>query len=84
MWDKPELTPEQRIAMDKSTIEIIRCIFRPILIFCLMLGAFYFIANDYDTEFARWWVTIFLGGGCEWVLERPIIKIIGGLKNNGR
>jgi len=84
MVNKIELTPDQRITLmnqrDKNTIEIIRATFRPILIGLLGVGAFFLIINEIETEFANWWIRIFLLGGCEWILERPIIKIFTGIK----
>ena len=65
---------------DKGTIEIIRATFRPILIGLLGAGAFFLIINEIETEFATWWIRIFLFGGCEWILERPIVKILTGIK----
>ena len=69
---------------DKATIEIIRAAFRPILILFLGIGSLIFLTGDITGEWVDWWHKIFLFGGGEWILERPIIKLAGKVRlNNG-
>jgi len=65
---------------DKATMELMRAMLRPLLIIGMGIGTFLLIINDVDTEFAQWWMRIFYGGAAEWILERPAIKALKGVK----
>lgn len=65
------------MAEDKATQtkELIRAAYRPVLITLLAFGSFYFIADGMSGPWVDWWHRVFFFGACEWVLERPIIKL---------
>lgn len=60
---------------DKATIEIIRATVRPILIAFLGITSFLLIINEMEGMWVDWWIGVFIFGGCEWILERPISKL---------
>jgi len=59
-----------------ETKELIRAAYRPILITFLAIGSLLFIMEGITGIWADWWLRVFLFGACEWVLERPIIKVL--------
>lgn len=63
---------EDRLA---ETKELVRAAYRPVLITILAAASFYFIASGVSGPWVDWWHRVFLFGACEWVLERPIIKL---------
>jgi len=66
----------------KNTIETVRAIVRPILIFFLGLTSFLLVIN-YDVLSGKWvdiWIGVFVFGGCEWILERPITKVLSNFQ----
>ena len=69
---------------DKATIEIIRAATRPILIGMLLIGSFVFIVNEIFNQWSIAWITLFIVGGGEWIFERPVIKILSGLKKSDK
>jgi hypothetical protein len=65
----------------KNKAEFIRAVVRPILIFFLGVSSFLLIIN-YDVLSGPWpdiWIAIFAFGGCEWILERPIGKLLSNV-----
>lgn len=67
---------------NKLTAELIRAATRPFLILFLGITSFAMIVN-YDVLSGRWpdiWIAVFVFGGCEWILERPIIKLLANFK----
>jgi len=76
-----KLTIEEQKAKNEETIKIIRALVRPFLIFFLGLTSFLLIIN-YDVLSGPWpdiWIAIFAFGGCEWILERPIGKLLSNI-----
>ena len=65
---------------DKGTIEIIRAAWRPILIGMLGVGTFIFCYEEIFNEWTLWWIKLFLFGGGEWIIERPVVKALSGYK----
>jgi len=59
-----------------DTKELIRAMYRPILITLLAIGSLLFIMEGVTGTWVDWWHRVFLFGACEWVLERPIIKVL--------
>ena len=55
--------------------ELIRSAYRPILITILAFGTFFFIIEGISGLWVDWWNRVFLFGACEWILERPVIKL---------
>lgn len=61
-------------------IEGLRAATRPIIIYLLLLGAFFFITDGIEGQYVDWWIKLAIAASGEWVLERPITKIVKGLK----
>jgi len=64
---------------DKSTAELIRAAVRPVLMFFLMLGSFYFIVVGLEGMWVNAWNYLFVYGVGEWILERPIGKMLNNI-----
>jgi len=65
----------------KNTVEFIRAIVRPILIVFLAVTSFFLIIN-YDVLSGPWpdvWIATFVFGCGEWILERPIGKLLSNV-----
>jgi len=78
-----KLTLEEQKTKDAGTIEILRAIVRPILIGFLGITSFWLIMNEMTGMWVDWWIGVFIFGGMEWVLERPIIKLASNIKIKG-
>ena len=66
----------------KNTLEFIRGVVRPILIAFLGITSFMMVIN-YDVLVGPWvdiWIGTFVFGGGEWILERPISKVLNNIE----
>ena len=72
--------------MDKDKLnaglEGLRAATRPAIILALLIGSFVFINEGTTGMYADWWVKLTVASAGEWVLERPITKVIKGLKKD--
>ena len=60
----------------KATIETVRALTRPVLLFFLLLGSFFFIVEGVEGVWVNAWHTLTVTGVGEWiVIERPLGKI---------
>ena len=76
-----KLTIEEQKAKNEETIKLVRAMVRPILIFFLGVSSFLLIIN-YDVLSGPWpnvWIATFVFGGGEWILERPIGKLLSNV-----
>jgi len=62
---------------DKSLLELMRGMWRIVLLAMLGIGTAAWIVTGIDSEWAAWWMRIFFGGAAEWILERPVLKAVG-------
>ena len=63
-----------------SKIEVLKSATRPVIICMLILGAFYLITEGIKGEYVDWWMRITWAATAEWILERPVLKVVNGLK----
>ena len=61
-------------------VEGLKSATRPIIICMLLFGAFFFITDGVTGQYVDWWMKLTIAATSEWVLERPITKIIKGIK----
>lgn len=67
--------------MDKGAkremkIEGMRAMVRPMLLWILGMGAFFFLVEGITGDLVDWWVRIWFAGCAEWILERPALKVL--------
>lgn len=61
-------------------IDGLRAATRPIIIYALLFGSFFFISEGVVGEYVDLWIKLTMLATGEWVLERPVGKIINGLR----
>lgn len=64
---------------DKSTAELIRAATRPVLMLFLLLGSFVFIMEGLESTWVNAWNGLFIFGVGEWIIERPVGKVLKGV-----
>ena len=59
-----------------KSLEGLRAATRPMILWMLGVGSFAFIYEGITGEWVDWWIRLTLMAFGEWILERPILKVV--------